>query len=92
MNVIFRFLNNAEIAPYVPGSNYTFFVPIDSAFIKRGLGHLTEEDLMTNNAKNFLLNFFIKGRLYNRDLQNDEVFESIGGCGLKIQHLASGKF
>lgn len=85
-------MNTAEIAPYVPGANYTFFVPIDNAFVKHGLGDLTEEDLTTDKANQFLLNYFIKGRLYDRDLKHDEVFESIGRTGLKIQRLAAGRF
>lgn len=88
----FRFLNNAKIAPHVSGANYTFFVPMDSAFIKYGLGELTEENLTTEKANQFLLNYFIKGRLYDRDLKHDVVFESIGGSRLKIQCLASGVF
>lgn len=85
-----RFLNNAEITQYVPGANYTFFVPIDDAFTKYGLDRLTEEDMSSETAVKFLLNHFIKGRLYDRNLKHDEVFESIGGTGLKIQRLAAG--
>ena len=85
-----RFLNNAEITQYVPGANYTFFVPIDDAFTKHGLDRLTEEDMSSETAVKFLLNHFIKGRLYDRNLKHDEVFESIGGTGLKIQRLAAG--
>lgn len=91
INLIFRFLNTAEIAPYVSGANYTFFVPIDNAFVKHGLEELTEEDLTTEQANRFLLNYFIKGRLYDRDLKHDEVFDSIGGAGLKMQRLPSGE-
>lgn len=86
-----RFLNNAEIAPYVPGANYTFFVPMDTAFIKYGFGKLSEDDMATETAIKFLLNHFIKGRLYDRHLKHDEVFESIGGTGLKIQRLGVGE-
>lgn len=76
----------------MPGANYTFFVPIDNAFIKHGLDDMTEEDLTTEKANQFLLNYFIKGRLYDRDLKHDEVFDSIGGSGLKIQRSVTGKF
>lgn len=65
---------------------------MDVAFAKHGLSDLTEEDLTTEKANQFLLNYFIKGRLYDRDLKHDEVFESIGGSGLKIQRLPSGMF
>lgn len=84
-------MNNAEIAQYVPGANYTFFVPIDDAFHKHGLVKLSEDDMASETAIKFLLNHFIKGRLYDRNLKHDEVFESIGGTGLKIQRLAAGK-
>lgn len=89
--MICRFLNNAEIAPYVPGANYTFFVPVDEAFNKHGLNKLSEDDMASETAIKFLLNHFIRGRLYDRNLKHDEVFESIGGTGLKIQRLATGK-
>lgn len=84
-------MNNAEIAPYVPGANYTFFVPVDEAFNKHGLNKLSEDDMASETAIKFLLNHFIKGRLYDRNLKHDEVFESIGGTGLKIQRHAAGK-
>lgn len=73
------------------GANYTFFVPMDDAFTKHGLGQLNENDMSSETAIEFLLNHFIKGRLYDRHLKHDEVFESIGGTGLKIQRLATGK-
>lgn len=47
--------------------------------------------MSSETAIKFLLNHFIKGRLYDRNLKNDEVFESIGGSGLKIQRIATGK-
>lgn len=84
-------MNNADIAQYVPGANYTFFVPLDSAFAKHNLESLSDDDMATETASKFLLNYFIKGRLYDRDLKHDEVFESIGGTGLKIERLSSGK-
>lgn len=85
-----RLLNNAEIAPYVPGANYTFFVPIDQAFKNRKLNRLTEDDMASDKAIKFLLNHFVKGRLYDRNLKHEEVFESIGGSPLKIQRLPNG--
>lgn len=36
-----------------------------------------------------LLNHFVKGRLYDRDLQNDSVFETVGGQLLKIHRTGS---
>lgn len=64
---------------------------MDSAFQKHKLSQLTEEDMATEKAIKFLLNHFVKGRLYDKNLKHDEVFESIGGSGLKIQRLPSGK-
>lgn len=34
-----------------------------------------------------LLNHFVKGRLYDRDLKDHEVFETLGGEAVKIQRL-----
>lgn len=46
--------------------------------------------MSSETAIKFLLNHFIKGRLYDRNLKHDEVFESIGGTGLKIQRFGTG--
>lgn len=37
-----------------------------------------------------ILNHFVKGRLYNRDLMQDKVFETVGGRPLKISRDTSG--
>lgn len=39
---------------------------------------------------NLLLNHFLRGRLYNKDLKNDEIFETIGGKSVKIQRKPDG--
>lgn len=39
---------------------------------------------------NLLLNHFIRGRLYNKDLKNDKIFETIGGKPVKIQRKPDG--
>jgi hypothetical protein len=39
---------------------------------------------------NMILNHFIKGRLYNRDLNDGEVFETVGGNTLKVTKDANG--
>ncbi|XP_055376578.1 uncharacterized protein LOC129608849 [Condylostylus longicornis] len=85
---ITRYLNNAEIAPYVSGANYTFFVPEDRAFIKNGFNNIPDEVLASQKGVKMLLNHFIKGRLYERDLKDDEVFETIGGGLIKVQRKA----
>ena len=79
-----RFLNNAEIASSIIGSNYTFFVPVDDAFEKYGFEELPDEVLSSNRSVKMILNHFVKGRLYDRDLKENEIFESVGGRPLKI--------
>ena len=37
-----------------------------------------------------LLNHFVKGRLYDRDLKDDEVFETVGGSPIKISRKQPG--
>ncbi|KAI8115001.1 hypothetical protein CVS40_12735 [Lucilia cuprina] len=81
---ITRFLNNAEIAPHVSGANYTFFVPDDKAFEKLGFDKLSDDVMASQRGVKMLLNHFVKGRLYNRDLKDNEVFETIGGGHIKI--------
>lgn len=39
---------------------------------------------------NLLLNHFIRGRLYKRDLKHDAIFETIGGKFVKIQRKPDG--
>lgn len=36
------------------------------------------------------MNHFIRGRLYNKDLKNDKIFETIGGKSVKIQRKPDG--
>ncbi|XP_013104316.1 uncharacterized protein LOC106084900 [Stomoxys calcitrans] len=81
---ITRFLNNAEIAPHVSGANYTFFVPDDKAFEKLGFDKLSDDVMASQRGVKMLLNHFVKGRLYNRDLKDNEVFETIGGGHIKV--------
>lgn len=81
----FRFLNTAEIAPFVSGSNLTFFVPTDAAFERLGFDILPDDILGSEMGVKMLLNHFVKGRLYDRDLQNEIVFETVGGEMLKIR-------
>lgn len=73
------------------GANYTFFVPIDDAFERFGLDKLSDEDMSSDMGVKLLLHHFVKGRLYDRDLKHDEVFETIGGGAVKIQRLLPGK-
>ncbi|XP_055596008.1 uncharacterized protein LOC129746396 [Uranotaenia lowii] len=82
---ITRFLNMAEIAQFISGSNYTFFVPTDEAFERYSFDLLPDRTLSTEQSIKLLLNHFVKGRLYNRDLKDGEVIESVGGSPVKIQ-------
>ncbi|XP_037957163.1 uncharacterized protein LOC119687063 [Teleopsis dalmanni] len=81
---ITRYLNNAEIAPHVSGANYTFFVPEDKAFERIGFDRLSDEALGSQRGIKMLLHHFVRGRLYDRDLRDNEVFETIGGGHIKI--------
>lgn len=78
------FLNTAEIAPFVSGSNLTFFVPTDAAFERLGLDILPDDILGSQMGVKLLLNHFVKGRLYDRDLKDGVEFETVGGEVLKI--------
>lgn len=73
------------------GANYTFFVPIDGAFEKLGFDVLPDEVLASDKGVKMLLNHFVRGRLYERDLRHDEVFETIGGGAIRIQRQQNGK-
>lgn len=81
---ITRFLNTAEIAQFISGSNYTFFVPTDEAFERYSFDVLPDNVLASEKGVKLLLNHFIKGRLYDRDLKDGEVLETIGGTPVKI--------
>lgn len=86
-----RFLSSAEIASSIIGSNFTFFVPFDDAFEKYGFDHLPDEALSSEKGIKMILNHFVKGRLYNRDLTQGAVFETVGGKPLKISKDGSGQ-
>lgn len=87
---IYRFLNSAEIAQFVSGANYTFFVPTDAAFEQLGFDRLPDEVFASEAGVKLLLNHFIRGRLYERDLRHDDVLETIGGSPVKIEKLLNG--
>ncbi|GAB0093513.1 uncharacterized protein DMENIID0001_086630 [Sergentomyia squamirostris] len=87
---ITRWLNTAEIAPFVSGSNYTFFVPMDSAFEKLNYENLPDSVLASDEGIRMLLNHFVRGRLYDRDLRHDEVFETVGGGAIRVERTSAG--
>uniref|UniRef100_A0AAG5D0W5 FAS1 domain-containing protein n=1 Tax=Anopheles atroparvus TaxID=41427 RepID=A0AAG5D0W5_ANOAO len=82
---ITRFLNTAEIAQFISGSNYTFFVPTDEAFERYSFDLLPDSVLASEKGIKMLLNHFVRGRLYDRDLKNGEVIDTIGEMPVKIQ-------
>lgn len=75
---ITRFLNLADLAPHVSGTGYTFFVPTDTAFEEIGLDKMPDNYLSTGDGLEILLNHFVKGRLYDRDLKDNLKLLSLG--------------
>lgn len=84
-------MSSAEIASSIVGSNYTFFVPVDDAFEKYGFDILPDEVLSSEKGIKLILNHFVKGRLYERDLKQDDIFETIGGKPLKVTRDLMGQ-
>lgn len=84
-------MSSAEIASSIVGSNYTFFVPYDEAFEKYGIDLLPDDVLNSESGIKLILNHFVKGRLYARDLRKDKVFETVGGKLLKITKDSTGQ-
>uniref|UniRef100_A0A1Y1L633 FAS1 domain-containing protein n=2 Tax=Photinus pyralis TaxID=7054 RepID=A0A1Y1L633_PHOPY len=81
---ITRFLNLADLAPHVSGTGYTFFVPVDTAFEAIGLDKMPDNYLSNGNGLQVLLNHFVKGRLYDRDLKDGTELLSLGNSTIKI--------
>lgn len=81
---ITRFLNLADLAPYVSGTGYTFFVPVDTAFEEIGLDKMPDNYLSNGNGLQVLLNHFVKGRLYDRDLKDGTELLTLGNNTIKI--------
>lgn len=52
---------------------------------------LPENILTSEKGIQLLLNHFVKGRLYDRDLRDEEVFETIGGAALRINRKPAGE-
>jgi Fasciclin domain len=90
--IFFRFLSKTEIGDTssIGGSNYTFFVPMDDAFEKYGFDALSDDTLKSEKIIKMILNHFVKGRLYDRDLAHGRVFETVGGKKIKITRDSAG--
>jgi len=82
---ITRFLNLADLAPHVSGTGYTFFVPTDTAFEEIGLDKMPDNYLSTGSGIEILLNHFVKGRLYDRDLVDGSVLHTLGNKTITIK-------
>lgn len=82
---ITRFLNLADLAPHVSGTGYTFFVPIDPAFEELGLGKMPDNYLSTSEGLEILLNHFVKGRLYDKDLIDGSELTSLGNKTITVK-------
>lgn len=82
---ITRFLNLADLAPHVSGTGYTFFVPVDSAFEMLGLDKMPDNYLSTGDGLQMLLNHFVKGRLYDRDLKDGIALQTLGNQTIYIK-------
>lgn len=81
-----RFLNMADLADYVPGADYTFFVPTDEAFEKAGLGYAPDNYLSRDAGLTLLLSHFVKGRLYIKDLKDNTTLETLSGYNLTVSN------
>lgn len=82
---ITRFLNLADLAPHVSGAGYTFFVPTDTAFEELGLDKMPDNYLSNGEGLEILLNHFVKGRLYDKDLKNGTVLNTLGNQTLTVE-------
>nr|XP_023020959.1 uncharacterized protein LOC111509435 [Leptinotarsa decemlineata] len=82
---ITRFLNLADLAPHVSGTGYTFFVPIDPAFEELGLDKMPDNYLSTGDGLQILLNHFVKGRMYDRDLTDGSKLNTLGNKTIVVK-------
>lgn len=89
---ITRFLNLADLAPHVSGTGYTFFVPMDGAFEELGLDKMPDNYLSTGDGLEILLNHFVKGRLYDKDLKDGEKLVTLGNRTIGIARNQGEEF
>lgn len=85
---ITRFLNLADLAPFISGTGYTFFVPTDEAFqlfIDKPDNYLSQGE-----GLKLLLNHFVKQRLYLKDFKEGMVLESVGGGEIYVTKVDDG--
>ncbi|KAJ8969668.1 hypothetical protein NQ317_002695 [Molorchus minor] len=84
---ITRFLNLADLAPHVSGTGYTFFVPTDTAFEELGLDKMPDNYLSTGDGLQILLNHFVKGRLYDKDLKDGSLLTTLGNKNITVKRI-----
>ncbi|KAK9872298.1 hypothetical protein WA026_017100 [Henosepilachna vigintioctopunctata] len=82
---ITRFLNLADLAPHVSGAGYTFFVPTDTAFEELGLDKMPDNYLSNGQGLEILLNHFVKGRLYDKDLVDGLNLTTLGNKTIAVK-------
>nr|CAD7196997.1 unnamed protein product [Timema douglasi] len=87
---ITRFLNLADIAPHIAGKGYTFFVPTDKAFEKAELSTRPDNFLSKGEGLQILLNHFVKGRLYNKDLTEGKQLHTLGDKVISVGNNDGG--
>lgn len=63
---------------------------MDCAFEKLGYTVLPDSVLTSEEGIRMLLNHFVRGRLYDRDLRHNEVFETVGEGAIRIERSVSG--
>lgn len=66
-------------------------MPSDDAFEKYGFDLLPDEALSSDKGVKLVLNHFVKGRHYERELKENEMFETVGGKPLKITRDLAGQ-
>ncbi|KAF6215018.1 hypothetical protein GE061_009766 [Apolygus lucorum] len=80
-----RFLNQADLAFYVSGAGYTFFVPTDAAFNQLRLENAPDNVLASSDkGMSVLLSHFVKTRLYDKDIKDGATFTSLSNRTLHI--------
>lgn len=82
----------ADLAPHVSGAGYTFFVPIDGAFEEVGLHRMPDNYLSNGEGLQVLLNHFVKGRLYDKDLKNATELTTLGNQTLRVNRPKGSLF
>lgn len=66
-------------------------MPVDSAFEDLGLGKVPDNYLSSKDGLNILLNHFVKGRLYQRDLRNGTKLKTLANQEITITEI-NGEF